>query len=83
MRPGDLRVLYQQAVIDLAEGKFEPARATLERVLKEAPQFVEAHVSLAQVYYRLQRKDDGDRERLIVRKLKAEQDARESRGKAE
>jgi hypothetical protein len=43
---------------------------------------LEAHVSLAQVYYRLKRKADGDRERTLVQKLKAEQDANQSRGEA-
>ena len=34
-------------------------------------------VSLATVYYRLKRKEDGDRERAIVLKLNAEKQARE------
>jgi hypothetical protein len=32
---------------------------------------VEAHVTLATVYYRLKRKADGDRERAIIQKLNA------------
>lgn len=83
VRPGDLRALYQVGAIELAEGKLEPARATFERVIKQAPQFVEAHISLAATYYRLKRKQDGDRERALVQKLKAEQDARDQRGKVE
>ena len=59
------------------------ACATLEKVVKQSPQFLEAHVSLAQVYYRLKRKADGDRERAIVQKLKAEQDAKQTRGEAQ
>ena len=39
------------------------------------PQFTEAHVSLATVYYRLKRKEDGDRERALVRKLTDEAQA--------
>ena len=39
---------------------------------RKRPHFVEAHVSLATVYYRLKRKEDGDRERAIVLKLNAE-----------
>jgi hypothetical protein len=38
----------------------------------EEPKFVEAHVSLATVYYRLKRKEDGDRERAIVKDLSLE-----------
>ena len=58
-------------------GKIEEARMALERLTKESPQFVEAHVSLATVYYRLKRKEDGDRERAIVLKLNAEKQAAE------
>ncbi len=80
LRPGDLGVRYQQATILLAENKLEPARATLEAILKEAPSFTEAHVSLATVYYRLKRKADGDRERAIVQKLNAEAQEKQPKG---
>jgi len=70
------------AILDLAAGEMDRACATLEKVVKQSPQFLEAHVSLAQVYYRLKRKADGDRERAIVQKLKAEQDAKQPKGEA-
>ena len=80
VRPADVRVLYQLATIALAEGEPEKARPALEAVVKEAPQFVEAHVTLATVYYRLKRKADGDRERAIVEKLNQEIQARQPKG---
>ncbi len=80
LRPGDLGVRYQQATIQLAENKVEPARIALESILKEAPKFVEAHVSLATVYYRLKRKTDGDRERAIVQQLNAEAQEKQPKG---
>jgi tetratricopeptide (TPR) repeat protein len=83
VRPGDLRALYQVGAVDLAAGKMDQSCAVLEKVVKQAPEFLEAHVSLAQVYYRLKRKADGDRERAIVQKLKSEQDAKQSRGDAQ
>jgi hypothetical protein len=49
----------------------------LEAVREEHPDFTEARVLLASVYYRLNRKTDGDRERAIVQKLSAEQQAKE------
>ena len=76
-RPGDPGVRYQIATMDLALGKEEKARVELESLVKEAPEFTEAHVSLATVYYRLKRTADGDRERAIVRKLLAEQQAKQ------
>jgi tetratricopeptide (TPR) repeat protein len=81
VRPGDLGVRYQIANIMLAESKTEESRQELESIIKEAPQFTEAHVTLATVYYRLKRKDDGDRERATVRKLTAEAQARQPAAK--
>ena len=57
--------------------KPEEARQILEDLLKEAPSFVEAHVSLATAYYRLGRKAEGDREREIIRKIEADRQAKE------
>ena len=72
VRPGDPGVRYQLATLDLATGSVDEARGQLEQLTKEAPNFVEAHVSLATVYYRLKRKEDGDRERELVLKLNAD-----------
>lgn len=80
LRPGDLGVRYQQATILLAQNKSEVARAELEAIVKEAPKFTEAHVSLATVYYRLKRKTDGDRERAIVQQLNAEAQQNQPKG---
>jgi len=55
----------------------------LEKVVKEYPDFLEPHVSLAQVYYRMRRKEEGDHEREIVQKLKAQQDAEQSKSKGQ
>jgi Tfp pilus assembly protein PilF len=70
-------VRYQLASIDVNEAKIEAARAELESIVKEAPNFTEAHVTLATVYYRLKRKSDGDRERAIIDKLNVEAQAKE------
>ncbi len=75
VRPGDIAVRYQIANVMLAQANIEESRKELESILKESPQFTEAHVTLATVYYRLKRKDDGDRERALVRKLTADAQA--------
>ena len=77
IRPGDPGVRYQMATLDLINGNVEQACAKLEQLTVESPQFVEAHVSLATVYYRLKRKADGDRERATVLKLNAEAQAKQ------
>src|SRR5215469_2647143 len=83
VRPNDPGALYQVGATYLAAGDTNRALSSLEDVTKQYPQFLEAHVSLAQVYYRLKRKEDGDREREIVQKLKAEQDAQLQKAKGE
>jgi tetratricopeptide (TPR) repeat protein len=80
LRPGDPGARYQLATILLASNEpsetVEAARL-LEALVSESPAFVEAHVSLATAYYRLKRKEDGDRQREIVAKLNAEAQARQ------
>jgi Tfp pilus assembly protein PilF len=76
-RPGDPGVRYQLALLALEQGDPEKARQTLEALVKESPQFLEAHVSLALVYYRLKRTEDSKREREIVQKLTAEVQAKQ------
>jgi len=83
VRPKDPGALYQVGATYLAAGDMNRALSALEALVKQYPDFLEPHVSLAQVYYRLRRKEDGDREREIVQKLKAEQDAELSKTKGE
>ena len=76
-RPGDPGVRYQLALLAVEDGTLDKARDMLEALVKESPQFLEAHVSLAQVYFRLKQTDDGKRERAIVLKLTAEAQAKQ------
>ena len=77
VRPGDPAVLFQMALGQIGTGNLEKARKMLEGILKGSPDFLDAHVSLAQVYYRLRMKEEGDHERTIIAKLNAEKQARE------
>jgi tetratricopeptide (TPR) repeat protein len=80
LRPGDPGARYQLATIMLASNapkETAEAAGLLEKLVAESPDFVEAHVSLATAYYRLKRKEDGDRQREIVAKLNAEAQARQ------
>ncbi len=76
-RPGDPGVRYQQALIAIDENHLDQAREILESLIKQSPQFTEAHVSLSLVYYRLKRPEDSKREREIVLKLTAEAQAKQ------
>jgi tetratricopeptide (TPR) repeat protein len=81
MRPNDASARFALAGIDVGTGKPEDARKILEEVVKDKPKFTEAYVMLATVYYRLNRKADGDRVRTIVEQLNAEAAARNERVK--
>lgn len=78
-RPGSPQVAYQIAVAQIGMGNLEQARKQLELLVRGSPNFVEAHVSLALVDYRLHMKSDGDRERAIVSRLNAEIQAKKAK----
>jgi tetratricopeptide (TPR) repeat protein len=81
VRPGNLAVRYQIALVKMAQGQEEPAQTELEQIVKEAPNFTEGHVSLATIYFREKRKEDGNRERAIVQKLTEERQAQQPAAK--
>jgi predicted Zn-dependent protease len=76
LRPGDPGVRYQLALVAIATNTLETALGILEELVREAPEWLEAHVSLTTVYYRLGRREDGDRQQTIVRRLREEDQAR-------
>lgn len=77
-RPSAFDARYQLGSILLAKGDLPQAQEILEQLVKDAPSFTEAHVSLATLYFRLKRKEDGERERAIVRELGEKAQARNS-----
>jgi tetratricopeptide (TPR) repeat protein len=76
-RPGDPGVRYQLALLAVDKRELDKGRQMLEGLVKEWPQFTEAHVTLALVYFRLKRPEDSKRERAIVDKLTAEAQAKQ------
>jgi tetratricopeptide (TPR) repeat protein len=77
LRPREQYARYHLAAVYAAAGKPADALPLLEGVLKEHAGFVEARVLLASVYYRLNRKADGDREKALIQKSNAEQQAKQ------
>lgn len=77
LRPREQYARYHLAAVYAAAGKPADALPLLEGVLKEHADFVEARVLLASVYYRLNRKEDGDREKALIQKSNAEQQAKQ------
>jgi Tfp pilus assembly protein PilF len=82
IRPTDLAVRQQLAAAYLGQGEAERSRDLLVAIIKEQPDFVDAHVLLATAYYRLKLKDQGDQERAIVARLNAENQAKQPGAKA-
>jgi len=77
LRPRDQQAHYNLAAVTLLAGFPNQARPLLESVIQEHPDFIEAHVLLASVYYRLNRNADGKREQEIIQKLTAEQQSKQ------
>ncbi len=77
LRPREQYARYHLAAVYAAAGKPGDALPLLEGVLKEHGDFVEARVLLASVYYRLNRKEDGDREKALIQKSNAEQQSKQ------
>jgi len=77
LRAQDPRVMYGLGSAHLAAGRIEDAEKALVAVTAAAPDYAQAHVLLAMVYYRQKNKDAGDRERDIARRLQQERQGRE------
>jgi tetratricopeptide (TPR) repeat protein len=77
LRPREQYAHYHLAAVYTAAGKPGEALPLLEGVLKEHTDFVEARVLLASVYYRLNRKEDGDRQKVLIQKSTDEQQAKQ------
>jgi tetratricopeptide (TPR) repeat protein len=72
VRPTDPGALYQRASIHLTQGLTGQARQELEQLIRDYPNFSEAHAALARAYYKLQRTADGDREAAEARRVREE-----------
>lgn len=73
LKPADPTAAYEMAMWDSTSRQFADAAKILEGLVKSNPDWLQPHIELATVYYRLQRPEDGARERAIVEKLKAQQ----------
>lgn len=69
--PSSQMARYEMAMWQSTEGQYADAAANLEIVVKAVPEWLEPHVELATVYYKLHRPEDGAKERAIVAKIKA------------
>jgi len=64
---------YEVAMFESTSGQYQAAAERLEQLVKDDPAWLEPHIELASLYYRLHRPDDGRKEREAVDRLTAEQ----------
>ena len=69
LRPSFLPAEFQLALVHAALGRVDEAVSEFERIAQAAPDWIEPHVQLAVLYYRLNRPADGLRHRQIVDRL--------------
>ena len=77
LRPKEIRVRYQFALLCSDEGDDKRAAELLKDLIKDAPEYTEAHRSLSTIYFRLGRAADGRQERKIAEEMDAAIQARE------
>jgi Flp pilus assembly protein TadD len=75
LQPTSSMARYEMAMLKSASQNYEAAAQDLESLVKDDPRWLEPHVELASLYYRLHRPADGAKERQIVEQLTAEQQA--------
>lgn len=83
LRPQDLRARFQFARLYSDQGDDNRAVTLLEALEKDSPEFIEVHRTLATIYFRVGRPDDGRRERKISEQMDGEVRKRdEARGRS-
>lgn len=73
LNPNSTLARYETGMWLSTSGQYEDAARVLEKLTVDDPKWLEPHVELATLYYKLHRPEDGKRERAIVDKLTAEQ----------
>jgi tetratricopeptide (TPR) repeat protein len=71
LRPADKLAHYQMGRLERAAGNLEAAVKHLEFVVKADPDWAQPHIELSALYFRLNRPEDGERERAIFDRLNA------------
>ena len=77
LRPKEIRVRYQLALLSSDEGDDQRAAALLKALIQDAPEYTEAHRSISTIYFRLGRAAEGRQERKIAEEMDAAIQARD------
>lgn len=73
--PSSSLARYEMGLLESVSGDYEAAARDLEVVAKNDPDWLDPHVQLATLYYRLHRPEDGAKQREIVQQLSSKQQA--------
>ncbi len=76
LKPEDIMARFESGMLKSTSGDYEAAAKELEGVVRDNPTWLEPHVQLTSLYYKLHRPADGAKERAIVDRLTAEQQAK-------
>ena len=79
LQPLSTMARYETAMLKSASQNYDGAVQDLEGLVRDDPHWLEPHVELASLYYRLHRPADGAKERQVVEQLTAEQQAQGAR----
>jgi tetratricopeptide (TPR) repeat protein len=74
--PHSLVARYELARVERAEGNLSTAIKDLETVEQQNPEWLQPHMELVTLYYRMKRPADGEREKEIVDQLRAKEQER-------
>ena len=72
LQPTEIRARYQLAVQYSAEGDDRRAATMLQALIQDTPEYIEAHRSLATIYFRLGRVAEGRQQRKVAEELDQE-----------
>lgn len=76
LQPDSAQARYELALVDSAEGNLAQAIGNLQIVIRQIPAWLQPHVELSALYYRMHRPEDGAREKQIVDRMVAVQQQR-------
>jgi tetratricopeptide (TPR) repeat protein len=75
VRPGSPNARYQIATVYLLTDRDEEALELIEGVVRDVPDFLEGHATLARLYFRRGRREDAERHREIADRLRKQAEA--------
>ena len=73
-RPGDADARFQMGLVYNSANRIEEAIQTIKSVVDENPNFMEGHVTLTGLYFRLGREEEAERHRVAAERLRTSRD---------